>query len=52
MISSIFICHGGPTLIVEKHKYTDFLKDLRKKLAPKAVVIFTAHWESEIACLL
>ncbi|WP_372999557.1 hypothetical protein [Lutispora sp.] len=52
MISSIFICHCGLTLIVEKHKYTDFLKDLGKKLAPKAVVIFTAHWESEIACLL
>lgn len=49
MISSIFLCHGGPTLVVEKNEYTDFLKDLGKKLNPKAVVIFTAHWESEAA---
>lgn len=51
MISSIFVCHGGPTLIVEKNEYTDFLKDLGKKFTPKAVVIFTAHWESEIATI-
>ena len=47
MISSLFLCHGGPTLVVEKNEYTDFLKDLGKKLNPKAVVIFTAHWETE-----
>lgn len=51
MISPIFICHGGPTLIVEKNEYTDFLKDLGKKLTPKAVVVFTAHWESEITTI-
>jgi Uncharacterized conserved protein len=51
MISSIFVCHGGPTLVVEKNEYTDFLKDLGKKLTPKAVVIFTAHWESEITTI-
>lgn len=47
MISSIFVCHGGPILAIEKNEYTDFLKDLGKKLKPKAVVIFTAHWENE-----
>ncbi|MDP4088699.1 MAG: class III extradiol ring-cleavage dioxygenase [Bacillota bacterium] len=47
MISPIFICHGGPTLVVEKSEYIDFLRGLGKKLSPKAVVIFTAHWESE-----
>jgi 4,5-DOPA dioxygenase extradiol len=47
MISSIFLCHGGPTLVVEKNEYTDFLKDLGKKLNPKAIVVFTAHWENE-----
>lgn len=47
MISSLFLCHGGPTLVVEKNEYTDFLKDLGKKINPKAIVIFTAHWESE-----
>lgn len=48
MISSIFICHGGPTLVVEKNEYTNFLKDLGNKLRPRAIVIFTAHWESEV----
>lgn len=51
MISSIFLCHGGPTLVVEENEYTDFLKNLGKKLTPKAVVIFTAHWESEITTI-
>lgn len=48
MISPIFICHGGPTLVVENNEYTAYLKDLGKKLTPKAVVIFTAHWETEV----
>jgi aromatic ring-opening dioxygenase catalytic subunit (LigB family) len=51
MISSIFVCHGGPTLVIEKNEYTDFLKGLGKKLTPKAVVIFTAHWETEITTI-
>lgn len=51
MISPIFVCHGGPTLVVEKNDYTDFLKDLGKKLTPKTIVIFTAHWESEITTI-
>jgi 4,5-DOPA dioxygenase extradiol len=51
MISSIFLCHGGPTLVVEKNEYTDFLRDLGKKSTPKAIVIFTAHWESEITTI-
>lgn len=51
MISSIFLCHGGPTLVEESNEYTDFLKDLGKKLTPKAIVIFTAHWESEITTI-
>lgn len=51
MISPIFICHGGPTLVVEKNEYTEFLKDLGKKLKPKAIVIFTAHWESETTAI-
>ena len=32
MISSLFICHGAPTLVLEKNKYTNFLKDLGRKL--------------------
>ena len=48
MISPIFVCHGGPTLVVENNEYTEFLKDRGKKLNPKAVVIFTAHWETGV----
>lgn len=51
MISSLFLCHGGPTLVVDKNEYTDFLKELGKKRTPKAIVIFTAHWESEITTI-
>jgi 4,5-DOPA dioxygenase extradiol len=51
MINSLFICHGGPTLVVEKNEYTDFLKELGRKIKPKAIVVFTAHWESEITTI-
>lgn len=47
MISSIFLCHGGPTLVIEKNEYTKFLNNLGKKYNPKAIVVFTAHWEDE-----
>ena len=30
MISPLFVCHGGPTLVIEKNEYTDFLKELGK----------------------
>lgn len=43
---SLFVCHGGPNLVLLKNEYTDHLKELGKKYTPKAIVIFTAHWES------
>jgi 4,5-DOPA dioxygenase extradiol len=48
MINSLFLCHGGPTLAIESNNYTNFLKELGRKTKPKAIVVFTAHWESEI----
>jgi 4,5-DOPA dioxygenase extradiol len=48
MINTLFLCHGGPNLVVEDNEYTRFLKELGKKITPKAIVVFTAHWESEI----
>jgi 4,5-DOPA dioxygenase extradiol len=47
MISSIFVCHGGPTLAIDNNEYSNFLKELGKSIKPKAIVIFTAHWENE-----
>jgi 4,5-DOPA dioxygenase extradiol len=47
MVNSLFLCHGGPTLAIENNEYTNFITELGKKIKPKAVVVFTAHWESE-----
>jgi 4,5-DOPA dioxygenase extradiol len=51
MIPSIFVCHGGPTLAIDNNEYTTFLKNLGMSLKPKAIVIFTAHWENEITTI-
>lgn len=48
MIAPLFVCHGGPTLAIENNEYTRFLRDLGKNIKPKAIVVFTAHWESQI----
>ncbi|WP_028547168.1 DODA-type extradiol aromatic ring-opening family dioxygenase [Paenibacillus taiwanensis] len=47
MIPSLFIAHGAPSLALEKHDYTTFLNELGSSMPkPRAVVLFTAHWES------
>ncbi|MBL4937108.1 dioxygenase [Clostridium sp. YIM B02515] len=51
MVPSIFVCHGGPTLAIEDNQYTSFLKNLGKSIKPKAIVIFTAHFEEEITTI-
>lgn len=48
MLPSLFLCHGAPTLAIEYNDYTRFLQDMGKRLPrPDAVVVFTAHWESQ-----
>lgn len=51
MIPSLFIAHGSPTLAVEKNEYTDFLRELGNNIKPKAIVIFTAHWENDVTTI-
>jgi 4,5-DOPA dioxygenase extradiol len=34
-------------LAIEQTPYTDFLQELGVRIKPKAIVIFTAHWESD-----
>lgn len=51
MIHSLFVCHGGPSLVIEENEYTQFLKNLGKNIKPKAIVIFTAHFESNITSI-
>jgi 4,5-DOPA dioxygenase extradiol len=45
MMPSLFLAHGSPMIAIEDNAYTRFLKELGGTLRPKAVVIFTAHWE-------
>ncbi|UUZ85333.1 dioxygenase [Paenibacillus sp. P26] len=47
MVPALFLAHGSPMIAIEDTKYTRFLEEFAKTLKPKAIVIFTAHWESE-----
>ncbi|MDQ0254104.1 4,5-DOPA dioxygenase extradiol [Evansella vedderi] len=47
MLPSLFVAHGAPLLAIENNEYTKFLEQIGKKwVRPKAVVLFSAHWES------
>jgi 4,5-DOPA dioxygenase extradiol len=48
MIPSLFLAHGSPMTAIEDTPYTRFLENFAKNIQPKAIVIFTAHWESEV----
>ncbi|MDQ1235170.1 4,5-DOPA dioxygenase extradiol [Paenibacillus sp. SORGH_AS306] len=50
MMPSYFFAHGAPSLVIEDHEYTQFLKEFAQTLPkpPKAIVIFSAHWESQV----
>lgn len=47
MVPSLFIGHGSPYLAVTQNDYSKFLGELGKRIRPKAIVIFSAHWESQ-----
>ncbi|WP_217559185.1 class III extradiol ring-cleavage dioxygenase [Paenibacillus sp. GbtcB18] len=51
MIPSLFLAHGSPALAIQDTEYTSFLRELGQQWKPKAIVIFTAHWESEVLTL-
>lgn len=47
MLPSLFVAHGAPLLAIENNEYTQFLHSLGTTLPkPKAIVLFSAHWES------
>ncbi|SFL99489.1 Aromatic ring-opening dioxygenase, catalytic subunit, LigB family [Paenibacillus sp. 1_12] len=47
MIPSFFIAHGAPSLALEHNDYTTLLKNFAADYPkPKAIVLFSAHWES------
>ncbi|MFT9846707.1 DODA-type extradiol aromatic ring-opening family dioxygenase [Aneurinibacillus sp. REN35] len=47
MTPSLFLAHGAPLIAIQDNDYTRFLRKLGAQFKPKAIVIFTAHWESE-----
>lgn len=50
-MNPIFLCHGGPSIVTEDNEYIDFLKEYGRENKPKAIIIFTAHWENEITTI-
>src|SRR2546428_5050605 len=49
MLPAVFLAHGAPTLAIEQNEYTEFLAEFGRSLPrPKAILLFSAHWESEI----
>lgn len=49
MMPSYFFAHGAPSLVLEQHAYTDLLKQFAADMPkPKAIVIFSAHWEERM----
>lgn len=48
MVPSLFLAHGSPMIAIENNSYTEYLGKLGQQIKPKAIVIFTAHWESPI----
>lgn len=43
----LFLAHGSPMLAIEQNAYSKFLQATGANLKPDAIVIFTAHWETE-----
>lgn len=49
MIPTLFVAHGSPMIAIEQSEYGDFLDHLGAVLPkPKAIVLFSAHWESTV----
>ncbi len=50
-LSPVFLPHGSPYTIFEKYEFTEFLNRFGKENRPKAIVIFSAHFESDITTI-
>lgn len=48
MVPALFLAHGSPMMAIEQSEYTKFLNKLGESIKPKAIVVFTAHWNSEL----
>lgn len=50
-LSPVFLAHGSPFTIFEESDFTMFLNRFGKENRPKAIVIFSAHFENEITTI-
>jgi 4,5-DOPA dioxygenase extradiol len=50
-MKSLFLCHGAPDIILEDNDYISLLKEMGTKYKPKAIVIFSAHWEEKMTTI-
>lgn len=48
MLSPVFLAHGSPFTIFEQSDFTQFLRQFGQQHRPKAIVIFSAHFENEV----
>ncbi|MUT68795.1 dioxygenase [Paenibacillus sp. NEAU-GSW1] len=49
MLPSYFFAHGAPSIVLEDNDYTQLLKQFKEHTTkPKAIVLFSAHWEEQI----
>lgn len=49
MIPALFVAHGSPMVAIEDNEYARFLEELGRTFPrPKAIVLFSAHWESGV----
>lgn len=49
MMPALFVAHGSPMIAIEDNPYARFLNQLGQTLPkPRAIVIFSAHWEDPI----
>ncbi|WP_334072409.1 MULTISPECIES: class III extradiol ring-cleavage dioxygenase [Paenibacillus] len=49
-LPAYFFAHGAPSLVLEDHAYTRFLKNFAQTLPrkPEGIALFSAHWESPV----
>lgn len=50
-MNPLFLAHGSPMLAIEQNEYSKFLEQTGAGLKPDAIVIFTAHWETEVVTI-
>jgi len=51
MLSPVFLSHGTPYTTFEDSEFTKFLNRFGKEVRPKAIVFFSAHFESDITTI-